>query len=199
LRVPGHHDSRIMTADPSATLAAVAERELLARAQGGDAQAFDGVVRRHLARARVVAMRLMQNVEDADDLVQDAFLRALERIGTFDLERPFDPWFTRVLVNLGLDLLRKRAARGTEPHDVELIADEQTADSHVERAELWQALRGALDRLPARQRLVVSLFEIDGLSTGEVAERVGVSQVTVRWLLHQARQVLREALKGWAE
>jgi RNA polymerase sigma-70 factor (ECF subfamily) len=69
----------------------------------------------------------------------------------------------------------------------------------VERAELWQALRGALDRLPARQRLVVSLFEIDGLSTGEVAERVGVSQVTVRWHLHQARQVLREALKGWAE
>ena len=68
-----------MTADPSATLAAVAERELLARAQGGDAEAFDGVVRRHLARARVVALRLMQNVEDADDLVQDAFLRALER------------------------------------------------------------------------------------------------------------------------
>ena len=188
-----------MTADPSATLAAVAERELLARAQGGDAQAFDGVVRRHLARARVVAMRLMQNVEDADDLVQDAFLRALERIGTFDLERPFEPWFTRVLVNLGLDLLRKRATRAADPHEVELVADEASADSHVERRELWQALRGALDRLPARQRLVVSLFEIDGLSTGEVAERVGVSQVTVRWHLHQARQVLREALKGWAE
>jgi RNA polymerase sigma factor (sigma-70 family) len=188
-----------MTADPSATLAAVAERELLARAQDGDAEAFDGVIRRHLPRARVVAMRLMQNAEDAADLVQDAFLRALEQIGTFDLERPFEPWFTRLLVNLGLDLLRKRTARATEPHDVELVADAASTDSHVERAELWQALRGALDRLPARQRLVVSLFEIDGLSTGEVAERVGVSQVTVRWHLHQARQVLREALKGWAE
>jgi RNA polymerase sigma-70 factor (ECF subfamily) len=171
-----------MTADPSATLAAVAERELLARAQDGDAEAFDGVIRRHLPRARVVAMRLMQNAEDAADLVQDAFLRAPEQIGTFDL-----------------DLLRKRTARATEPHDVELVADAASTDSHVERAELWQTLRGALDRLPARQRLVVSLFEIDGLSTGEVAERVGVSQVTVRWHLHQARQVLREALKGWAE
>jgi RNA polymerase sigma-70 factor, ECF subfamily len=188
-----------MRADPGATLAAVTERELLARAQGGDAEAFDGVVRRHLARARVVAMRLMQNAEDADDLVQDAFLRALERLGTFDLERPFEPWFTRVLVNLGLDLLRRRAARATEPHDVELVADEATADSQAERAELRQALRGALERLPARQRLIVSLFEIDGLGTGEVAERLGVTQVTVRWHLHQARQTLREALKGWAE
>jgi RNA polymerase sigma-70 factor (ECF subfamily) len=188
-----------MSEDPSPTLAAVAERELLARAQGGDAQAFDGVVRRHLPRARVVAMRLMQSAEDADDLVQDAFLRALERIGTFDLERAFEPWFTRLLVNLGLDLLRKRATRVTETHDVELVADDATADSQVERAELWWALRKALDRLPARQRLIVSLFELDGLSTREVADQVGVSQVTVRWHLHQARRLLREALKGWAE
>jgi RNA polymerase sigma-70 factor (ECF subfamily) len=187
-----------MPADPGAALAA-AERELLARAQGGDAEAFDGVVRRHLSRARVVAKRLMQNAEDADDLVQDAFLRALERIETFDLARPFEPWFTRLLVNLGLDLLRKRAARATEPHDVEQMADEESADSQVERAELWQSIHHALDRLPPRQRLIVSLFEIDGLGTGEVAEQLGVSQVTVRWHLHQARRVLREALKGWAE
>ncbi len=175
------------------------ERELVARVQAGDAEAFDVLVRRHLPRARVVARRLMQDPDDADDLVQDAFLRALEKIEGFDLDRPFAPWFTRLLVNRGLDLRRKRSARRTESYDPETFAGGSAPDRDTEHSEFRRSLRKALDALPDRQRMVVTLFEIDGLTTEEVAGMLGVSQVTVRWHLHQARRALREALKGWFE
>jgi RNA polymerase sigma-70 factor, ECF subfamily len=175
------------------------DRELLLRVQDGDAEAFDVLVRRYLGRARLIARRLMQDPDDADDLVQDAFLRALDRIATFDVGRAFEPWFTRLLVNLGLDQRRRQKVRRTEPHDPDALAGGVSPDREVERAELKESLRKALDALPDRQRMIVTLFEIDGHSTEEVANMLQVSQVTVRWHLHQARRTLRETLKGWAE
>jgi RNA polymerase sigma-70 factor (ECF subfamily) len=175
------------------------EKELLARVQAGDSEAFDLLVRRYLPKARVIARRLMQNPDDADDLVQDAFLRALERIATFDISRAFEPWFMRLLVNLGLDWRRKQVVRRTESHDPERLAGGTRPDREAERSELRSSLEQALEKLPDRQRLIVTLFEIDGRSTEEVADMLKVSQVTVRWHLHQARKALREMLKGWIE
>ncbi|MFL5533413.1 MAG: RNA polymerase sigma factor, partial [Gemmatimonadales bacterium] len=154
---------------------------------------------RHLPRARLIAKRLMQNPDDADDLVQDAFLRALERIGTFDPSRAFEPWFTRLLINLGRDQQRKQTVRRTESHDPEAIPGGTRPDWEAERSELRSSLSQALESLPDRQRLIVTLFEIDGRSTEEIAGMLNVSQVTIRWHLHQARRTLREALKGWVE
>ena len=96
---------------------------------------------------------------------------------------------------LGLDLRRKRAARQTESHDPETLAGVSAPDRDTERSEFRRSLREALQALPDRQRMVVSLFEIDGLTTEEVAGMLNVSQVTVRWHLHQARRALREALE----
>lgn len=175
------------------------ERQILLRVQAGDADAFDLLVRRYLPRARQLARRLMQNADDADDLVQDAFLRALERISTFDVSRAFEPWFTRLLVNLGLDLRRKQVVRRTESHDPEAVPGGVPPDREAERAELGAALTRALEGLPERQRLVVTMFEIDGRSTEEIASMLRVTQVTVRWHLHQARRALREVLKEWVE
>jgi RNA polymerase sigma-70 factor (ECF subfamily) len=141
----------------------------------------------------------MQDPDDADDLVQDGFLRALEKIATFDLARPFEPWFTRLVVNLGLDLRRRQTVRRTERHDPESFPGGASPAREAERSELRNSLSRALEKLPERQRLIVSLFEIDGHSTEEVASMLKVSQVTVRWHLHQARKSLREALKGWVE
>ncbi len=175
------------------------ERGLIVRVQAGDRSAFDLLVRRHLPRARLIAKRLMQDPDDADDLVQDAFLRALERIGTFDPSRSFEPWFTRLLVNLGRDQHRKQLVRRTESHDPEAIPGGTRPDREAERSELRSSLSEALESLPDRQRLIVTLFEIDGRSTEEIAGMLNVSQVTIRWHLHQARRTLREALKGWVE
>ena len=177
----------------------VEDRELLIRVQGGDSSAFETLVQRYLPRARTLARRLMQDPDDADDLVQDAFLRALERIATFDVNRAFGPWFSRLLINTGIDQRRKLATRKTESHDPETFAGPSSPQRDIERAELRDTLRDALQKLPDRQRLIVSLFETDGHSTEEVASMLNVSQVTVRWHLHQARRALREALKGWQE
>jgi RNA polymerase sigma-70 factor, ECF subfamily len=177
----------------------IEDRELLLRVRNGDAAAFEALVQRYLPRARVLARRLMHDPDDADDLVQDAFLRALGRIATFDVDRAFGPWFSRLLVNTGIDQRRKRAVRRTESYDPETFAGRSSPQQDTERAELRRSLNEALQKLPDRQRLVVSLFEIDGHSTEEVASMLDVSQVTVRWHLHQARRALREALKGWKE
>ena len=187
----------------AAVLAEVAEaydeREIILRVQAGDRDAFDLLVRRYLPRARQLARRLMPNPEDADDLVQDAFLRTLERIATFDVARAFEPWFTRLLVNLGLDQKRKQSVRRTESHDPELFPGGITPDLETERSELGSSLRRALEQLPERQRFVVTMFDVDGHSSEEIACMLNVSQVTVRWHLHQARRRLREVLKGWTE
>ena len=175
------------------------DRELLVRVQAGDAGAFDALVQRYLPRARILARRLMPDPDDADDLVQDAFLRALDRIATFDLDRAFGPWFNRLLINTGIDQRRKQAVRRTDSQDPETFAGPSSPYRDAERSELRQSLAEAMEKLPDRQRLIVSLFEIDGHSTEEVAGMLKVSQVTVRWHLHQARRTLREALKGWAE
>jgi RNA polymerase sigma-70 factor, ECF subfamily len=179
--------------------ALIEDRELLVRVQGGDTSAFDVLVQRYLPQAHALARRLMPDPDDADDLVQDAFLRALERIATFDPSRAFGPWFSRLLINTGIDQRRKQAVRKTESHDPETFAGSSSPHRDAERAELRQSLEDALRRLPARQRLIVSLFEIDGYSTEEVARMLDVSQVTIRWHLHQARRTLRDALKGWME
>ena len=141
----------------------------------------------------------MQDPDDADDLVQDAFLRVLERIATFDPSRAFEPWFTRLLVNLGLDQRRKQSVRRTESHDPAWLPGGPRPDREAERAELRSSLSRALEQLPDRQRLIVTLFEIDGQSTEEIAGMLKVTQVTVRWHLHQARRALRQVLKGWVE
>jgi RNA polymerase sigma-70 factor (ECF subfamily) len=181
-----------LAAAPSQT--ALAERDLLVRVQQGDTEAFDGLVRAYLRRARSIAGRLMRDPDDADDLVQDAFLRALEKIDSFDPARAFGPWFFRILVNTGLDTYRKRALRATEPESEGVPSPSPTPDAHAEGAEIRGRFEAALAELPPRQRVVVWSFEVDGMNTEEIAAELGVSQVTVRWHLHHGRRALRQAL-----
>jgi RNA polymerase sigma-70 factor (ECF subfamily) len=180
--------------DATTALASAEERGLVVRVQQGDTEAFDALVRRYVRRAHAIARRLMQNPADAEDLVQDAFLRALERIGTFDARRAFGPWFFRLLVNTGLDTHRKAKVRRTEPEDLEAPSKEPTPLQSVEREEIRRRFDAALAVLPPRQRLIVWAYEVDGLSTEEIADELGVSQGTVRSHLHHGRHALRAAL-----
>jgi len=170
------------------------ERELVERVQRGDATAYDALVRRHLARATSIARRLLGNVEDAEDLVQEAFVRALDRIATFDPTRAFAPWFYRLLINAGLNARKARALRAAEPEQRELASRGASPLELTERREIRERFAAALAALPPRQRLVVSMFEVDGLSTAEIADALGISRETVRWHHHQARHSLRKAL-----
>lgn len=193
LEHPGlDHVTREQSAVPSADSA---ERDLVLRVQAGDTAAFERLVSGYVRRARVIARRLMQDPDDADDLVQDAFLRALQKIDNVDPERPFGPWFFRVLVNAGNDAHRRRAVRRTEPEQPDVPSSASSPLHDTERAEIRDRFAAALAELPPRQRAIVWSFEVDGLSTDEIAAELGVAQVTVRWHLHHGRRALRRALE----
>lgn len=185
-----------MPAESSGAPAAVSadERGLILRVQRGDTAAFQQLVEGYVRRARAIAMRLMRNPEDADDLVQDAFLRVLQKIDSVDPERPFGPWFFRVLVNTGLDTHRRRRTRQTEDETSEVASDDPDPAELTEQSEIRRRFQEALNRLPPRQRAIVWSFEVDGMTTKEIAESLGVAEVTVRWHLHQGRRTLRTAL-----
>jgi RNA polymerase sigma-70 factor (ECF subfamily) len=178
---------------------AVDETRLVEAVRRGDAAAFDALVRRYLRRAHAVAYRLLQHREDAEDLVQDAFMTALEKADTFQTGRPFGPWFFRILTNRGQNLRAARARRAMLPLPAEAQAPVPSPADDAERAELRARLDDALARLPERQRLIVQFFELDGLSGAEIAEILEIPPATVRWNLHQARKKLRTALAPLGE
>jgi RNA polymerase sigma-70 factor, ECF subfamily len=170
------------------------ERELLARVRAGDREAFGRVVELYLPRAMSLAMRLLRHREDAEDLVQDAFLAALQHIDRFDLSRPFWPWLSRIVVNRGLDLASSRSTRVAESLPEDLSDMGPSPADAVERGEIRDEFRRTLATLPERRRLVVQLFEVDGYSVAEIAKLLDSSPATVRWHLHMARRQLRNAL-----
>lgn len=173
------------------------DARLAARVQRGDAAAFDLLVTRHMKRAFGVAYRLLSHAEDAEDLVQDAFVAALQKIDTFDTSRDFAPWFYRILVNRCLNARKSRSRRATSDVPADQASTVESPLASAEKAELRGYLRAALERLPDRQRVIVTMFDIEGFSSPEIAEILEISDGTVRWHLHQARRVLREELEPY--
>jgi len=131
---------------------------------------------------------------DADDAAQDAFLSALDRLETYDRGRPFGPWLMRIAQNAAIDLLRRRAVRQTEALDERAATQGRTPAQHAETAELRAALAAALATLPERQRVAITLFDLEGWPHAEIAEALGVPEGTVRSDVFHARRRLREAL-----
>ncbi len=174
------------------------DAQLALRVQRGDAGAFDVLVTRHMRRAFGVALRLLGQAEDAEDLVQDAFVAALQKIDTFDPERDFAPWFYRILVNRCLNARKARARRTTVDLPTEVAALGASPLVETERSELRHHLTKAMDQLPDKQKTIVTMFDLEGFSSPEIADMLEISDGTVRWHLHQARRVLREALEPYA-
>ncbi len=173
------------------------EAALVSRSRAGDLDAFDALVLHYMDRAYAVALRLMRQREDAEDLVQDAFIQALQTLDRFEPGRPFGPWFFRILVNRGFNLRRSRKVRATEEMPVDLPAAQDSPARQLERGELRDRLCDAIAALPERERMVVELFELEGFDSGAIAEILDMPRGTVRWHLHEARRALREQLAAF--
>lgn len=174
---------------------AIQDVPLVERVLDGDAEAYDELVRRHMRRAFSIAYRILEHREDAEDVVQDAFVRALERLDSLHRGRPFAPWFHRIVVNQSLNHRRKRRVRTTEPLAEELVAGGPDPEQETGQVRLRERLRSALAELPERQRTIVLLSELEGMTSAEIAEVLDVAPGTVRWHLHQAREALRAVLQ----
>jgi RNA polymerase sigma-70 factor, ECF subfamily len=136
--------------------------------------------------------------EDAEDLVQECFLAAYQYLDSFDVERPFGPWITRIVLNRGANLRRARARRATEP-ETDSVSPAPSALDEATRTEAHEKLEEALATLNERQRMIVIMFDVDGMTSTEIGERLELAPGTVRWHLHEARRELRRALERFIE
>ena len=184
--------------DPDAALLdaqeAVQDARLVERVLHGDADAYGQLVSRHMRRAFSVAYRIVEHREDAEDVVQDAFIRALERIDQLDRSRPFRPWLLRIVVNRALNFRRARGIRATSGIPDATAASGPLPDRQTEGSELRTRLSTAMGMLSERQRTIVQLADLEGLTSVEIGRIMDLADGTVRWHLHEARRTLRKAL-----
>ncbi|HEY2066710.1 MAG TPA: RNA polymerase sigma factor [Gemmatimonadaceae bacterium] len=169
---------------------------LIRRVRAGDRSAFDALVKEYMRSAYLTAYRVLGHREDAEDLVQECFLAAYQYLDSFDVERPFGPWLNRIVVNRGANFRRSRARRTTEP-EADVASNAPSALEESSRSEMREVLTRALATLNERQRMIVTLFDVDGLTSTEIGEMLELAPGTVRWHLHEARRVLRGALSGY--
>lgn len=172
------------------------EALLLARARRGDASALEEVVRRHQRRVYAVALRIVRAHDVADDVVQEAFLRAWRSLDRFDLARPFGPWVCRIAANLAINHVRSPRAREEglpEGHQESASAQPGPLGALLE-AEAARVLDRALAALPAEQRAVLVLRAEEEMSYAEIGEALGLSPGTVMSRLFRAREKLARAL-----
>ena len=177
------------------------DAELLQAIAGGDRSAFDRLSRRHLDRAYGVALRMTGSRADAQDVVQDVFLRLWQRP---DAWRPgqaqFSTWLYRVVVNRCLDL--KRRPRGTDLDSVEEPQDpDANAEDSLLDAERSRALDSAVNQLPERQKAAIVLTYTAGLRNAEAASAMDISVKAFEALLVRAKRALRDFLagQGWMQ
>lgn len=172
-------------------------------------QAFDELVQRHHKQAYNIAYRMTGNDADAEDLTQEAFVRAYRFFGQYRRELPFENWLYRIMSNVFVDMLRRRPKAyirsldqpiQTEDGEAQMeIADTgMTPEESVLSNELDSKIQTALMTMSEEFRLAVVYADIEGLSYEEIAEAMRCSIGTVRSRLHRGRKILRERLKQYA-
>lgn len=181
------------------------EGDLVERAKAGDMEAFAELVRRYERRIYRMARQITQNDEDAEDVLQESFLKAFEHLDSFQGQSKFYTWVTRIAVNESLMKLRKRKSDRTVSLDENIETDEEpivreiavwddTPESKYSQEELRQILDRAIDSLKPIFRTVFILRDVEELSTEETAEVLGLSVAAVKSRLLRARLQLRERL-----
>ncbi len=184
------------------------ELSLVQAAKGGDIQAFEALVKRYDRNVFRIAQHITQNREDAEDVVQDAFLKAYSNLEQFQGQSKFYTWLVRIAVNEALMKLRRRRPERTVSLDQEVQTDEDSMPREVadwapnpeqqyNQAELKDILGKTIQGLPPSFRTVFVLRDVEGLSTEETAEALNLSIPAVKSRLLRARLQLRERLSKY--
>jgi len=185
------------------------DEDLIRTAMDGDEEAFRGLMERYKGRAYGVALGIVGDPDEAQDVLQDAFVKAWYRLRDFRFGSNFYTWFYRLLVNQAIDRWRKRSRAATVPLDEGWLSEEvsppdtavypKTPEELARNRELVEGLNRAIGALPEYHRTVILLREVDGLSYEEIAQVLDCSVGTVMSRLHYARAKLREALREYRE
>ena len=178
---------------------------LVERVRQGDLDAFEQLMKQYDRKIFRIAQHITQNREDAEDIVQDTFLKAFTKLNQFQGNAKFYTWLVRIAVNESLMRLRKRRSSKTVSMDEDVQTEEGSIprdfadwspnpEQQYRQSELAEILRRNVQGLPPGFRTVFALRDIDGLSTEETAEALGLSVPAVKSRLLRARLQLRERL-----
>ncbi len=188
--------------------AALQELALVDAAKGGDVQAFEQLIKKYDRNVFRIAQHITQNREDAEDVLQDAFLKAYENLEQFQGHSKFYTWLVRIAVNESLMKLRKRRTGKTVSIDEDIQTEEgsmpreiadwsPTPEQLYGQSELADILKKTIQGLPTGFRTVFVLRDVEGLSTEETAEMLNLSVPAVKSRLLRARLQLRERLNRY--
>lgn len=181
----------------------LSDQELVEQIRVGDNAAFEVLLGRYQERVYRLAISMIRNREDAEEILQDVFLTVYRKIGSFESRSAFSTWLYRITVNTALMKLR---GRGTIQHSIDeylpqftkygrhagMVVDfTQGPEEQLLQKEREGVLREAIDGLPPDYKVALVLRDLEGLSNEEVAEIVGASVLAVKARLHRARLVLR--------
>jgi RNA polymerase sigma-70 factor (ECF subfamily) len=177
----------------------VDERAAIERLRAGDIEGLAILVTRYQTEATRIAQLITRDRALAEDVVQNAFVRVYDRIAQFDSERPFAPWFYRIVSNDAIKAAQ-RSSRNVSLStqsgaEFDQLADDAPGpDELLATLEQFDSVTAALEQLAPEQRAAIVLRYYAGLNDREVAERLGSAPGTVRWRLHAARKRLRQLL-----
>jgi len=189
----------------------IQESALIEAARRGDSEAFGVIVSRYMPKALAFARRMTGDDGDAEDVVQDAFIKAYKAIGSFKAESGFGTWFYRILANQCLDHLRKatffrrvfffaypaRDEEGQDGYNTPDFPDPAgRPDEELEQKQLKKALNKAVMGLPERQRAVFLLKHDEGLKISEIAVILGITEGAAKSHLSRAAAALRDSMKA---
>lgn len=186
------------------------EALLVADLLEGDTTALASIVEKYGKLAYRLAIQITKNHEDANDVMQETFLKVYESIGSFRKESAFETWLYRIIVNQALNLVKRRERRRessfSEENEIDLRFNLRESSSYansphddVEKKELQKWVTQAVDSLSAKHRTVVILHEFEGLTHPQIATILNCSEGTVRSRLHYARRKLRNLLKPYVD
>jgi RNA polymerase sigma-70 factor (ECF subfamily) len=174
------------------------DEELVRRIVGGDAALFEILMRRHNQRIYRAVRAVLRADDDAEDVMQQAYLNAYQHLHQFAGDAQFSTWLTRIAVNEALGRRRKRSRaldQGTADVDISLVESETPdPEQQASNSELRDVMEREVAALPDTFRVVVVMRDVEGLSTSETAECLGISEDLVKQRLHRARAMLRENL-----
>ncbi|PYQ34679.1 MAG: RNA polymerase subunit sigma-24 [Acidobacteria bacterium] len=191
----------------TATFGDASEAAFVTRLRAGEPDAFEQLVRNYTPPLLRVARRLLGNDDEARDALQDAFISVFRSIRNFEAGSRLSTWLHRVVVNAALMKLRTRRRHPEEEIEkylplfqedghqiVPSVEWMESAETALQRKEMRQLVRTAIDRLPDTYRTVLLLRDIEEMSTAETAEILGISTTAAKLRLHRARQALRTQL-----
>lgn len=169
------------------------ESQTILKAKSGDPEALTELVNRHKELAFNVALRITNNNEDAEDIIQDSFLKVLKNVNRFKEESNFSTWLFRIVYNQAVMLMRKRkrSLEFLNAPCLEQIHEEEKCD----RFDNYQKLYEAIDKLSVNERNLIDLFYLGGMSVKDIRNITGKSTSNIKVILHRARLKMQQTLK----